>query len=148
MQRAVLYAASAHNNDDNTRDYLIILFSYSVDYYVILYYFFFNDTATTEIYTLSLHDALPIFLPDNLICTLILLIICLLFVLQLVQYDVRKFSKGKLQNVHSQLLMEKVLPANKPRLFGQTFSTVMIQICSTNTSFTTVTIQHIKLAIF
>ena len=23
-------------------------------------YFFFNDTATTEIYTLSLHDALPI----------------------------------------------------------------------------------------
>src|SRR5574343_2108686 len=26
----------------------------------ILYFFFFNDTATTEIYTLSLHDALPI----------------------------------------------------------------------------------------
>src|SRR5258707_14818948 len=25
-----------------------------------LYFFFFNDTATTEIYTLSLHDALPI----------------------------------------------------------------------------------------
>src|SRR3712207_8376479 len=25
------------------------------------YLFFFNDTATTEIYTLSLHDALPIF---------------------------------------------------------------------------------------
>src|SRR3712207_7852525 len=25
------------------------------------YVFFFNDTATTEIYTLSLHDALPIF---------------------------------------------------------------------------------------
>src|SRR3989442_6327778 len=24
------------------------------------FYFFFNDTATTEIYTLSLHDALPI----------------------------------------------------------------------------------------
>src|SRR6266705_6810490 len=34
-------------------------------------FFFFNDTATTEIYTLSLHDALPIFdnltvLPQNL----------------------------------------------------------------------------------
>src|SRR3712207_9240832 len=28
------------------------------------YFFFFNDTATTEIYTLSLHDALPI-LPDG-----------------------------------------------------------------------------------
>src|SRR6202023_4213822 len=25
--------------------------------------FFFNDTATTEIYTLSLHDALPIYFP-------------------------------------------------------------------------------------
>src|SRR2546429_6781116 len=25
-----------------------------------LFFFFFNDTATTEIYTLSLHDALPI----------------------------------------------------------------------------------------
>src|SRR5215216_7238523 len=28
---------------------------------VFLLFFFFNDTATTEIYTLSLHDALPIF---------------------------------------------------------------------------------------
>src|SRR3989454_10945721 len=27
-----------------------------------LSFFFFNDTATTEIYTLSLHDALPIYL--------------------------------------------------------------------------------------
>src|SRR3712207_7244422 len=26
----------------------------------MIYFFFFNDTATTEIYTLSLHDALPI----------------------------------------------------------------------------------------
>src|SRR5258707_7503838 len=31
-------------------------------------FFFFNDTATTEIYTLSLHDALPIF--PTLIATL------------------------------------------------------------------------------
>src|SRR5260221_9488129 len=30
-------------------------------YYILSYlFFFFNDTATTEIYTLSLHDALPI----------------------------------------------------------------------------------------
>src|SRR6202041_4160396 len=28
-------------------------------------FFFFNDTATTEIYTLSLHDALPISQPDQ-----------------------------------------------------------------------------------
>src|SRR5205807_9329269 len=27
----------------------------------LFFFFFFNDTATTEIYTLSLHDALPIF---------------------------------------------------------------------------------------
>src|SRR5256885_17029396 len=31
----------------------------------IFYFFFFNDTATTEIYTLSLHDALPICVPRS-----------------------------------------------------------------------------------
>src|SRR5258706_90026 len=44
-------------------------------------FFFFNDTATTEIYTLSLHDALPFFLEEhashlhsltNLVCRLLL----------------------------------------------------------------------------
>src|SRR2546427_7144973 len=30
--------------------------------WLIICFFFFNDTATTEIYTLSLHDALPIFI--------------------------------------------------------------------------------------
>src|SRR2546426_10907964 len=29
------------------------------------FFFFFNDTATTEIYTLSLHDALPILSPKS-----------------------------------------------------------------------------------
>src|SRR6266478_9790969 len=29
-------------------------------YCIFFFFFFFNDTATTEIYTLSLHDALPI----------------------------------------------------------------------------------------
>src|SRR6266496_5029761 len=34
--------------------------------FCIFIFFFFNDTATTEIYTLSLHDALPIFTrPDG-----------------------------------------------------------------------------------
>src|SRR2546426_6513731 len=28
----------------------------------LVFFFFFNDTATTEIYTLSLHDALPIWI--------------------------------------------------------------------------------------
>src|SRR5260370_26131672 len=30
-------------------------------------FFFFNDTATTEIYTLSLHDALPILQPPTIL---------------------------------------------------------------------------------
>src|SRR2546430_16174452 len=39
-----------------------ILMSLLIRYWIIrmLFLFFFNDTATTEIYTLSLHDALPI----------------------------------------------------------------------------------------
>src|SRR2546430_10375657 len=32
---------------------------------MLLFFFFFNDTATTEIYTLSLHDALPICEPET-----------------------------------------------------------------------------------
>src|SRR6267142_5925497 len=34
---------------------------------LFFFFFFFNDTATTEIYTLSLHDALPI--PRRTWCT-------------------------------------------------------------------------------
>src|SRR5437899_11757397 len=37
---------------------LILLFFF-------FFFFFFNDTATTEIYTLSLHDALPISCPSR-----------------------------------------------------------------------------------
>src|SRR2546422_3803571 len=32
---------------------------------MFFFFFFFNDTATTEIYTLSLHDALPIYRSDR-----------------------------------------------------------------------------------
>src|SRR5437016_13403000 len=39
----------------------IILSTFSL----LSFFFFFNDTATTEIYTLSLHDALPITLTDD-----------------------------------------------------------------------------------
>src|SRR5215211_5367687 len=38
-----------------------MLLRYLCVMYLALFFFFFNDTATTEIYTLSLHDALPIF---------------------------------------------------------------------------------------
>src|SRR5260221_8384222 len=37
----------------------VILLMYTLSPYHLVF-FFFNDTATTEIYTLSLHDALPI----------------------------------------------------------------------------------------
>src|SRR2546429_4153963 len=47
MQRAV----ALHSLDGCFFVVLYLLFSF---------FFFFNDTATTEIYTLSLHDALPI----------------------------------------------------------------------------------------
>src|SRR5476651_2831375 len=36
------------------------LFFFFCSFFFICFFFFFNDTATTEIYTLSLHDALPI----------------------------------------------------------------------------------------
>src|SRR5437870_11646628 len=39
---------------------LFILFLLFFFFYLFLFFFFFNDTAPTEIYTLSLHDALPI----------------------------------------------------------------------------------------
>ena len=41
-------------------DSIICVFMFSRLRRAILFFFFFNDTATTEIYTLSLHDALPI----------------------------------------------------------------------------------------
>src|SRR2546425_11505175 len=37
-----------------------VLVHLSFNHLPFLFFFFFNDTATTEIYTLSLHDALPI----------------------------------------------------------------------------------------
>src|SRR6266516_8168484 len=55
------------------------MFCYLFNHYSYLFmfrFFFFNDTATTEIYTLSLHDALPIsigetFAPPVLIMSLV-----------------------------------------------------------------------------
>src|SRR2546430_14446841 len=39
---------------------------YSFYVMLLFFFFFFNDTATTEIYTLSLHDALPISVAQHL----------------------------------------------------------------------------------
>src|SRR5205814_10464512 len=40
---------------------LDFIFTLSTSFTLLFSFFFFNDPATTEIYTLSLHDALPIF---------------------------------------------------------------------------------------
>ena len=41
--------------------FLLFFFTNFYNFYLFfIIFFFFNDTATTEIYTLSLHDALPI----------------------------------------------------------------------------------------
>src|SRR2546423_7368097 len=42
------------------------LFSFGNSYPFLFFFFFFNDTATTEIYTLSLHDALPLYMRSPL----------------------------------------------------------------------------------
>src|SRR6266511_6481865 len=39
----------------------IYVFVRTIYFYIFFFFFFFNDPATTEIYTLSLHDALPIY---------------------------------------------------------------------------------------
>src|SRR2546422_10050517 len=39
----------------------ILFFVSTFTHLLFFFFFFFNDTATTEIYTLSLHDALPIY---------------------------------------------------------------------------------------
>ena len=39
---------------------IVLLYFFFFCCLVFFFFFFFNDTATTEIYTLSLHDALPI----------------------------------------------------------------------------------------
>src|SRR2546426_11360708 len=39
---------------------VFLIFLLVISIFFFSFFFFFNDTATTEIYTLSLHDALPI----------------------------------------------------------------------------------------
>src|SRR2546429_7008122 len=50
---------------------LVVTYFFSLHYlsFSFFFFFFFNDTATTEIYTLSLHDALPISTPSRWWCT-------------------------------------------------------------------------------
>src|SRR6266581_2294020 len=60
------YKFKTIESDNKYSDYIILILftnyfnSFPFLKYLIFFFFFFNDTATTEIYTLSLHDALPI----------------------------------------------------------------------------------------
>src|SRR6266496_5925917 len=42
---------------------VLLCFSCMLLFFLFFFFFFFNDPPTTEIYTLSLHDALPIWRP-------------------------------------------------------------------------------------
>src|SRR5258707_1079666 len=63
-RNAVVGRSEEHTSELQSRQYLVCRLllekkktKFAPSFY---FFFFFNDTATTEIYTLSLHDALPI----------------------------------------------------------------------------------------
>src|SRR4051794_41399754 len=78
-------------------------------------FFFFNDTATTEIYTLSLHDALPISLLEDKLCLIFKLApsVCrmtfpiLASLLGKVMRSEERFSRNAETDLVCRLLLEK-----------------------------------------
>src|SRR5258708_17081905 len=107
----------------------------------LCFFFFFNDTATTEIYTLSLHDALPIWSP---------MVLMLAFCRQLAERtessssstERKRFSfrseehTSELQSpdhLVCRLLLEKKKtrhpqPQSTPRIHHQQYSRIKIQL--------------------
>ncbi len=82
-------------------------------------FFFFNDTATTEIYTLSLHDALPIFGYSNFSQPQSHLSFCVLLqylverrrvVTQILKRSEERFSRNAETDLVCRLLLEKKKP--------------------------------------
>ena len=74
----------------------IVYIRYTQHCIVYFFCFFFNDTATTEIYTLSLHDALPIYyksLYQNVRFNLCRLN-CFSYDLEMIDYDFRIKVEG------------------------------------------------------
>src|SRR6266496_1618003 len=71
ISSTLIHNAVAHGELDLARRCLGLSYSVTrtVERGAVLGIFFFNDTATTEIYTLSLHDALPISRPDIIAAT-------------------------------------------------------------------------------
>src|SRR5207253_9837108 len=58
-----LSSTHSHTHSSHFTSLLFSLTSLPTHHY--FFFFFFTDTATTEIYTLSLHDALPIYRPPG-----------------------------------------------------------------------------------
>src|SRR5690348_17684576 len=71
-------------------------------FFWILFFFFFNDTVTTEIYTLSLHDALPISLSE---CVAAALLVPALYLLD---GEVKRASGARRSEEHTSELQSPV----------------------------------------
>ena len=74
-------------------------------------FFFFNDTATTEIYTLSLHDALPISALSMNYFVLFVAIIKVRFTIMISKAELKRLTslrQRKYRMLHGQYLLEGV----------------------------------------
>src|SRR5262249_61201965 len=95
----------SHSSSLSLRSRSLFMFSF------FSFFFFFNDTATTEISTLSLHDALPIF---PMLCVTIFVILVVWFLLPRVARTIRpisrseeRFSRNAETDLVCRLLLEK-----------------------------------------
>src|SRR2546427_3143750 len=70
---------------------------------LILFLFFFNDTATTEIYTLSLHDALPISFEGLLLMPIVIPEIMMGVAMLLFFVMIKDRKSTRLNSSHSQI---------------------------------------------
>src|SRR5204863_7971918 len=93
---------------DTPNCYILLIMLYFFTFFYSLSFFFFNDTATTEIYTLSLHDALPIFLMPTLNFLPVWFALSLLrFRLRLKARSEERFSRNAETDLVCRLLLEK-----------------------------------------
>ena len=87
--------------------FVFFIFLFLFFCFFIVLFFFFNDTATTEIYTLSLHDALPISItPDS---------------------RAHYYAKPGVGNLTARDHMVSTTPYGRT---GQYFNTIFFDVCS------------------